>query len=639
MEDLEPDDRLSAIEQEIASFIADGGSVEGLVGGTAAITVNEISLSLPFTHDDGAVDTVQLDVLLPLQNLRTPLAEVVSQRTEEVEFVTLSLEVEKLGKFVAFLRSRRRLLIRLEEIDNDLFREFRDWLDKQLTPCVTGRGRSRYAVRPRKGRKPLSVEHKRELYRTAVSYFARIRLQPAHRDRMQPDLDLNIERMWTKRGKRDVVPILTRDELKVLVRLCREEVVATTRRLRAYWAIRDGTATDADLALVDADLAREVSGIADFFGADLPPPCQDQLRVARRLDEDGQVVAEFSKRTFPLIWATNGESYKEAVSLLYPSPRLMLPFCLLFAVYYRYNPGVVGALTSGDLKRQPSVFGERLQGSPFKNRAKRKQHASWPITADDHNPAEMIRTIEAWASPLLDHAPDWADGHLFLFRQNDRQVSSFAATDALRRHTSLFLGRHAKAMDGRRFSPKSIRPSVIDLVHHLFDGDVVAASHAGQHRQVDTTIEHYLYDGARKRNDEALAPVTGAMQRWVETGGLIDPRRAGASSTLAATPGWECAGLYDGHIAGEERGVPCRAYGRCVSCELGKTRLDSPLAYALATKLREAMLRARTTMPEHAWLDRWMSELDLLERVLALEFTENAKAEANHDIPDLPTVE
>ena len=85
--------------------------------------------------------------------------------------------------------------------------------------------------------------------------------------------------------------------------------------------------------------------------------------------------------------------------------------------------------------------------------------------------------------------------------------------------------------------------------------------------------------------------------------------------------------------------MPCRAYGRCVSCELGKTRLDSPLAYALATKLREAMLRARTTMPEHAWLDRWMSELDLLERVLALEFTENAKAEANHDIPDLPTVE
>ena len=639
MDEPEPFGRLSAAEQDIASFLAGGGSVEGLNGGTAQVTTTETAMSIPFEHDDGTVETVSLDILLPLENLRTPLAEAIALRTEEIERVTIVVDLDKLAKFVAFLKSRRRLRIRLEEIDNDLLRQYRDWLDTQLTAPVDGRGRSAYAARPRQGGKLLSVDHKRELYRTAVSYLGRIRLQSAYRGRMQPDLDLNTEMTWTKRGRRDVVPVLTRDELKMLVRLCGEEVVAATKRLRAYWAILAGTATETQLELIDAGLAREVSAMAGFFGTQLPPPCQDQLRVVRRRDEAGNVVAEFSKRTFPLIWATKGESYKAAVNLLYPSPKQMLPFCLLFAVYYRYNPGVLVALSSSDLKRQPSVFGERLQGSPFKNRAKRKQHASWPITDDDHNPAEMIKTIEAWTAPLRGQAPEEMAHHLFLFRNNDRQVSGFAAHDALRRHTSLFLERHAKAMKGRRFSPKSIRPSVIDLVHHLFDGDVVAASHAGQHRQVDTTIEHYLYDGARKRNDEALAPVTGAMQRWVETGGVIDPRRPGSSSTLAATPGWECAGLNEGHIAGEAPGVPCRAYGRCVSCELGKTNFHSPLAYALGTKLREAMLRARTTMPEHAWLDRWMPELDLLERILELKFTDAAKADANHDIPDLPTVE
>nr|MDQ2734861.1 hypothetical protein [Pseudomonadota bacterium] len=403
--------------------------------------------------------------------------------------------------------------------------------------------------------------------------------------------------------------------------------------------IQDGTATAEDLAIVDPDVVREVFAMAAFFGSDLPPSCHDALRIVVRHAADGTVAAEFSKRTFPLLWGMNGPKYQEAIALLYPNPAKMLPFCLLFAVYYRYNTGVLVTLKRSDLKRQPSVFGERLQGSPFKNRAKRKQHASWPITTDAHNPAEMIEVLERWIAGIKYHAPKAEREHLFLFRGHNREVNSFAIDFALRRHTNLFLKKYAKEMKGRQFTPRSIRPSVINLVHHLFDGDVVMAAHAGQHRHVDTTIEHYLCDGARKRNDEALAPVTGAMQRWVETGGIIDPRRPGSSSTLAATPGWECEDLYAGHIAGEEEGIPCRAYGRCVSCELGKPRLDSPLAYALAVKLREAMRRGRKMMPEHAWLGRWMPELDLLERLIALDFAEDVKAAANLDIPDLPTVE
>jgi len=639
MDDQYEPGRLSAIERDLALLVEEGTSLETLNTGGASVSTIGTSLSVTFTHDDGTVETVPLDVLSPLKHLKTPLAEVIALRTEEIERITLKLDLDKLAVFIAFLRGRRRLSIRLEQIGNDLLREFRDWLDEYRTAPIAGTGRSPYAARQRKGAKPLTVDHKRELYRTAASYLARIRVQPPYRDRFQPDLDLNTHFTWKKRGGRDVVPVLTRPELQMLVRLCREEVVETTRRLVAYWAIGDGVATPADLEIVDEALAHEVAAMQTFFGDELPQPCQDQMRVVKRRDDNGTVTAEFSKRTFPLIWAMKGADYQAAVGLLYPSPAKMLPFCLLFAVYYRYNPGVVGALTAGDLKRQPSVFGERLQGTPFKNQAKRRQHASWPVTDDPHNPAEMIKTIARWTAGIRCHAQEGQQDHLFLFRNHVREVKSFAIQNALWRHLSLFLQRHKEAMRNKRFTPKSIRPSVIDLVHHLFDGDVVYASHAGQHRQVDTTIEHYLFDGARKRNDEALAPVTGAMQRWVETGGVIDPRRIGTSATLAATPGWECGDLYAGHIAGEQPGVACRAYGRCVSCELGQTKLESPLAYALNLKLHEAMMRARTTMPEVAWLKRWMPEADLLGRMLALEFKPEAIAAANLDIPDLPTVE
>ncbi|MGY2733581.1 hypothetical protein [Sphingomonas sp. UYP23] len=638
MDDAEHLDRPSATEQDLRMFIAEGGGIDTLIAGATPITATETSLSIAFTNDDGSVETIPLDVLLPLKDLKAPLAEVLALRTQEIERVSLEQDVTKLEKFVTFLAERRRTRIRLEEIDNALLQNFRDWLDEQRTPEIEGTRRSPYAARQKSGDQPLSVGTKSEYYRTAVSYLNRIRLQPQHGRRMQPDLDLNSEKAWKKRGRLDPTPVLTRPELKMLVRLCREEVVDTTMRLRAFWAICDGVATDDDRALVDEALAREVSAMREFFGADLPPNCKDELRVVRKDAANVTPAGEFRRRTFPLIWATNGPTYQEAVGLLYPTPARMLPFCMLFAIYFRYNAGVLGSLKASDLKRQPSVMGERLHGTPFKNRAKRKQHASWPINAEPHNPAEMLKTIERWTSEIKAHAPAPEENHLFLFRNHYGGVRSFASVGALRLQTGLFVRRHAVELDEKRFTPKSIRPSVIDLVHHLFDGDVVIASHAGNHRRVDTTIEHYLSDGARKRNDEGLAPVTESMQRWVETAGVIDPRNGG-SATLAATPGWECEDIRSGAIAGEEPGVPCRAYGRCVSCELGKTRLDSPLAYALNFKLREAMLRARTTMPEHAWLARWSGELDLLERILALEFRDEAKAAANLDIPDLPTVE
>ncbi|RSU46916.1 hypothetical protein [Sphingobium yanoikuyae] len=643
MEDQHDGGQMSSTEQDLAMFLAGGGDLDSLLGSGVYVTSSEAILTVPFVHDNGVVETVSLEALSPLENMRMAFASIIALRTQEIELSTLRMELIKLAWFVTFVAERELLHIRLIEVDNGLLQSFRDFLDVQRTPDRETVARSAYAAQARVGGRPLSVDYKQEIYRTLVETFKRLRLHPDFKTEIRPDLNLNTHRLWTKRSKRHVVPILTRPELKMLVRLCREEVEATTLRLRAYWRTVDGYAVDGDDDLVDPSVAREVYAMGNLFGDALPPPCRDEMRVVVREDGSG---ASFRKKTFPRLWSMNGPQYQDAVGLLYPSPMLLLPFCLLFAVYYRYNPDVLGALKRSDLTRQPSVFGERLKGTPFKNRAKRKQHASWPITTDAHNPAVMIETIARWTSSIIPHATLDQQEHLFLFRDNNRNVRSFATPHTLRRALSKFLDRHGPSepdenakLGAKRFTPRSIRPSVIDLVHHLFDGDVIAASHAGQHRSVDTTIEHYLQDGARKRNDERLAPVTGAMQTWVETSGLIDPRLSNASASFAATPGWECADLNRGHIAGEEQGVPCRAYGRCVSCELGKIDTTSPIAYALAVKLREAMERGRTLMPEHAWLERWQPELDALERLIALGFTTLAVASAYLDIPDLPTVE
>ncbi|PZU05909.1 MAG: hypothetical protein DI606_18835 [Sphingobium sp.] len=574
MDDQRDSARLSSTEQDLEEFLADGGNFDSLMGDVALVTSTETALTVPFLHDNGVVETVSLGTLLPLENMRLAFASIVALRTQEIELSTLRMELTKLTFFVRFLAEQKLLQLGLRNIHNGVLQRFRDWLDIQRTPVRETNARSAYAAQARVGGLPLSVDYKREIYRTLVETFKRLRLHPDFKTEIRADLNLNTDRLWTKRSKRHAVPILTRPELKMLVRLCREEVEATTLRLRAYWRMVDGLADEGDDDLVDPLIAREVNAMGIFFGNALPPPCRDEMRVVVSEDDSG---ASFRKKTFPRLWSMNGPEYQDAVSLLYPSSSLLLPFCLLFAVYYRYNPDVLGALKRSDLTRQPSVYGERLKGTPFKNRAKRKQHASWPITTDAHNPAEMIETIERWTSTIMPHATLDQQGHLFLFRDHIRNVRSFATPDTLRRALAKFLDRHSASepnenakLGAKRFTPRSIRPSVIDLVHHLFDGDVIAASHAGQHRRVDTTIEHYLQDGARKRNDERLAPVSAAMQTWVESHGVIDPRLSNSSISFAATPGWECKDLQVGHIAGEEPGVPCRAYGRCVSCELGK---------------------------------------------------------------------
>jgi hypothetical protein len=190
----------------------------------------------------------------------------------------------------------------------------------------------------------------------------------------------------------------------------------------------------------------------------------------------------------------------------------------------------------------------------------------------------------------------------------------------------------------KRFPFRSLRPTVIDLVHHLFDGDVVMAQISGNHRSVDTTREHYLFDGARKRNDESLVPALHGMGNWAATKGVLDPRTDRYEAGGAATPGWNCRDPYNGSMIAESGAVPCRAYGRCVMCENGEINLLSPVSYALSVKFMEAIGRARSTMPEHAWLARWAPALDELEPLL-LEFPEEIRRKADLSIPDLPTVE
>lgn len=70
MEDQHDGGQLSSTEQDLAMFLAGGGDLDSLLGSGVSVTSTDAILTVPFVHDNGVVETVSLEPLLPLQNLR-----------------------------------------------------------------------------------------------------------------------------------------------------------------------------------------------------------------------------------------------------------------------------------------------------------------------------------------------------------------------------------------------------------------------------------------------------------------------------------------------------------------------------------------------------------------------------------------
>jgi hypothetical protein len=618
-------------ERELQALADDGLELDDLLSDNAVATPLPSGRLVLRSSDEGATIEVEASSLLRCVSLVAPFGKILAKRSGEIGRASLVVEAGRLMTFFDFLIERRSASLTLEQFDNGLFEGFRDWLNTLRTPEVAGK-HNPYSSSKRDGGTPLSRDYKRELMNTPLAYLKRLRLDEDYCTDVPEGLDLFREQDWKTPGRWKPTSILTRPELKLLVRLCREEVVATTERLEEAWAFMDDPKRAEH---PDAEALTELLRLNELLNG-LPYAGHDKLRRIVRTEPGQEKVELFGRKTAPILWNMHHEKYRAMLDLLYPKPRTLLPFLLLFAIYFRYNASVLTKASFKDFSEQPSAYGSRISGNPFKDRSGRQQFASWPISDAAHNPKRMLKTIARWTAGIRPHALPEERDDIFMHRNQTKAVRSFRAIGSIKTALGVFLRDYSTVLPNR-FQFRSLRPSVIDLVHHLFDGDVVMAQHAGQHIKVDTTMEHYLFDGARKRNDEALVGPLHGMNAWIETKGVLDPRTDRYEGGGAATPGWKCADPYNGSMIAESGTVPCRAYGRCVICENGTPDVETPTGLGFNVRLREAILRARNTMPEHAWLERWMPVLDVLEvEVLAPAVAADREY---LDLPELPTVE
>lgn len=626
MNDLTPGERT------YADLAAEGVTIESLL--------EEMRAKPTFLPDgvigvtvlrDGEPVEITLTTLVRVPNLRTAFAQALANQARGMQENSFTKLNECLVPFIDFLVESERAGIKPRHITNGTLNDYRDRLDDYEKPqhkpfSERKASKSAGTVFPTEGGGKLKVETKIAWMTQILNVLRAVRVDPDYWMEINRELDLVRGTDWSSvANDRTPVEILTRPQLKILVRICREEVTETSRRLKAAWAVMDGQASDLDER--SQALLLEVKALHDRFGG--KPPKQQALASA--LGDD--------KVSFPILRRLKSEPYNAALSTIYPTGRLLMPFILLFAIYYRYNRSVVTTLAESTFSEQPSVHGgTRLRGMPFKNRAGRTQYASWPVTKDPDNPAEMIETLRRWTGLVRERANDRQMNHMFLERGRKSKVRSMAETWVFDVNFVRFLVDH-EAKIQRRFFFRAIRPSVINLVHHLFDGDLLATAEAGQH-QVRTMVDHYLFDGARKRNEEALIPAMHLREAWRVSGGKDDARedkRVGDMS--AATPGFSCKDRYDGRMQRKRPDDLCTAYGMCPNCRLGQTDVNSPEAYALVVKLREAVIRARPRMPAETWIGRWSAVLDKLDLETIDSFTDEAKQRADLGIPDLPTVE
>lgn len=577
--------------------------------------------------EEGVAVELRVTALMRVPNLRSAFGLGLAIKALSVSRLSFRSHEGCLVPFVDFLVDKKLAAIKPRDITNALLDDFRDWLNDHEKASSAHARPNTTIVFPTDGGGQLKVATKIARMSVVISTLAMLRVDSQWWPEIRPDLDLIRASDWSAAATdRKPVEILTRPQLKMLVRICRDEVSEITERLRSAWAVMDGQEPSNPMSGADREMILEVTALHTRF--DGKPPKQQAL--SRALGTD--------KLSFPRLRRLKAPAYNAALATIYPTGRMLMPFLILFAIYYRYNRSVVTTLKASHFSEQPSAHGIRLRGMPFKNRAGRTQYASWPVTDEAHNPAEMIKTLERWTALIRERADPDDVNHIFLERIMGSKIRSLGDLYGFALNFARFLTDH-EATIGKRFVFKALRPSVINLVYHLFDGDPLATAEAGQH-SVRTLMDHYLFDGARKMNEEALIPAMHLRNAWVLTNGKVDGREDKRRGDIsAATPGFGCQDRYASKMSGQRPDRLCTAYGMCPACPLKKVDKSSPEAYALIVKLREAIIRSRPKMPAATWLARWSAVQDVLELKILRQFPRKVRERADLDIPQLPTVE
>jgi hypothetical protein len=312
---------------------------------------------------------------------------------------------------------------------------------------------------------------------------------------------------------------------------------------------------------------------------------------------------------------THGQG--EIDSYFYPSGRDTVSFALLLTVATLFNPDTILGLNWQDIdldKDHAGASGIEVVGA--KGRAVRDlvrvidPDAAVSSRLGLKQTLVCLREITSRIRPHL--APEHAD-RLFVYVQQkrvmrpkgfgaDREKSTPESTDSV---WVWGLKSFIKDNNLPPFTLGQLRPTILDLVQFM-DGSLEAARKVGNHGSPATTWTHYTSGGVRARYRERIGQVIVLRERWLQTGGVIDPRRlAPGQDKGAATPGFSCLDPFDSQRPNQQPGRLCKDYGGCPSCPMAAAHPGDPLCVGYYTALEAAIYRSQGAMSARTWIERW----------------------------------
>lgn len=307
--------------------------------------------------------------------------------------------------------------------------------------------------------------------------------------------------------------------------------------------------------------------------------------------------------------------HREVCSYFYPSARDLAPFVLLVTAATVFNPDTVLSLNWADIS-----FDKDQAGVPAIEIVGTKGRATKDLVRllDPEAAVSSRLTLKKMLSSLREAttrirpciAPVHAD-RLFLYVQKTRAKRPKGFGDGLNIGPSNdFVWKKALEkfiLDNNlpRFVLGQLRPTILDLVQFM-DGSLEAAQRVGNHGSPVTTWTHYTSGGVRKRYRERIGQVILLRERWMQTGGVIDPRRLTPGQDKgAATPGFSCLDPFDSQRPNQQPGRLCKDYGGCPSCPMAAAHPGDPLCVAYYTALEAAIYRSQGAMSARTWIERW----------------------------------
>lgn len=313
---------------------------------------------------------------------------------------------------------------------------------------------------------------------------------------------------------------------------------------------------------------------------------------------------------------THGQ--KKIESYLYPSSRDLVPFALLLAIATVFNAETVLSLNWQNIdldKDQAGTPAIEIIGS--KGRALRDLVRLLDpngAVSSQVNLRQTLVCLQEITSRIRPHLSQEDTGCLFVYVLQTRlkRAKGFGSNGEKRvvlRSADLAwmkgLRNFIKENKLPSFTLSQLRPSILNLVQFM-DGSLETARKVGNHRSPVTTWTHYTSGGVRARYRERIGQVIMLRERWLQTGGVIDPRRlAPGQDKGAATPGFSCLDPFDSPRPNQQSGKLCRDYGGCPSCPMAAAYPDDPLCVAYYTALEVAIYRSQSMMSSKTWFERW----------------------------------